>query len=121
MKKHILTVDDEAPVRELIAEALTYAGFRVTGVSSADEALQVIQKDPPALVITDLQLEAGDGFDLAERVKALAPNTPIILLTGVLFDPEIVKGPVWEKIAAYVEKTSSLEQIVQAVRRQIPS
>src|SRR3954469_14563892 len=106
MKKHILTVDDEAPVRELIGEALTYAGFRVTGVSSADEALQVMQNDPPDLVMTDLQLEAEDGFELADRVKAVAPQTPIILLTGVLFDPEVVKGPVWQKIAAYVEKTS---------------
>jgi DNA-binding response OmpR family regulator len=120
MPKHILTVDDEVEVRELIAEALTMAGFRVTGVSTAAEVMQVIAADPPDLLITDLQLEETDGFDVVERVKAVAPRLPIILLTGVLFDEEVVRGPVWEKIAAYVQKTSPLGHIVQMVTRHLP-
>lgn len=120
MPKHILTIDDEADVRELIGEALTDAGFRVTGVSTAAEALQVVHNDRPDLVITDLQLEECDGFEVAERVKAVAPQIPIVLLTGVLFDRDVVQGPVWQKIAAYVQKTTSLEQIVQTVTRHLP-
>jgi DNA-binding response OmpR family regulator len=121
MTKHILAVDDEPAVRDLICEALTMAGFRVTGASNASEAMQVLLGDPPDLIITDLQLEEGDGFDLVDRVKAAAPKTPIILLTGVLFDEEIVRGPVWEKIAAYVQKTSSLEHIVRTVKQHVPA
>ena len=120
MAKHILLVDDETEIRELLVEALTEAGFRTTGVSSAHEALQVVQNDSPDLVVTDLQLQEFDGFDVVERVKAIAPQTPIILLTGMLFDPEIVQGAVWQKIAAYVPKTSSLEQIVQSVKQHLP-
>lgn len=120
LPKHILTVDDETVVRELIGEALTAAGFRVTGVGTTQEALQVVQHDPPDLILTDLQLEDGDGFELAERVKAAAPQIPIVLLTGMLFDPEVLQGPAWAQIAAYVPKTSSLEQILQTVRQHLP-
>lgn len=120
MAKHILTVDDEPDVRDIVGEALVAAGLRVTAVSTASEAMLVVQNDPPALIITDLQLEECDGFDLVERVKAVAPNIPVMLLTGMLFDPEVVRGPVWQKIVAYVPKTSSLEKIVQTVKQHLP-
>lgn len=119
MKQHILTVDDEAQIREMLREVLTTAGYRVSGASTGEEALNIIRRDPPNLIITDLQLEESDGFDVIEQVKALAPKTPVILLTGVLFDPAVMQGPVGNKIAAYVEKTEPLERVLQAVRKQL--
>jgi CheY-like chemotaxis protein len=121
MTKHILTIDDEAQILELLREALTAAGYRVTGVSSAEEALQVVRADPPDLILTDLQLEETDGFDVIDQLKAVAPKIPIILLTAMLFDPEVIRGPVGKKIAAYVEKTASLERILGEVKRNLPA
>lgn len=120
MKKHILTVDDETEIRELLREILAASGYRVSGASSVAEAMRVVRDDPPQLVITDLQLEESDGFALVDEVKAVAPKIPIIMLTGVLFDPEVIRGPVGQKIAAYVEKTAPLERVLAEVRRQIP-
>lgn len=121
MKKHILTVDDESEIRELLREILTASGYRVSGASSVVDAMRIVKDDPPNLIITDLQLEESDGFDLVEQAKAAAPLIPIIMLTGVLFDPEVIRGPVGEKIAAYVEKTSPLERVLSEVRRQLPA
>jgi DNA-binding NtrC family response regulator len=115
--KHILTIDDETQIREILRQVLVTAGYRVTDVASADEALQVVQADPPDLIITDLQLEESDGFDVIAQMKQLRPQTPIILLTGVLFDPSVVKRLGEDKIAAYIEKTSSLERILGEVRK----
>lgn len=120
MKMHILTVDDESEIRELLREILTAAGYRVSGASTLEEAMHVVRSDPPDLVMTDLQLEESDGFELVEQVKTLAPKIPVIMLTGVLFDPEVIRGPVGEKIAAYVEKTAPLERVLEVVRRQLP-
>jgi len=119
MKKHILTIDDESEIRELLQAILSASGYRVTGGSSAVEALRVVRADAPHLIITDLQLEEGDGFELVEQVKAVAPQIPIIMLTGVLFDPDVMRGPAGQKIAAYVEKTSPLERVLQEVRKQL--
>lgn len=119
MAKHILTIDDEIEIRELLSLALTDVGFRVTSVGSAAAALEVVQRDPPQLIITDLQLEESDGFELAGQVKQVAPNIPVIMLTGVLFDRDVARGPAWQNIAAYLPKTQSLEQILQAVKKQL--
>lgn len=121
MKKHILTVDDESEIRELLREILTASGYRVTGASSVEEAMRVVKNDPPQLVITDLQLEESDGFELVEQVKGVAAQTPIIMLTGVLFDPAVLRGPVGKKIAAYVEKTSPLEHVLKVVAKHMPA
>lgn len=119
MKPHILAIDDEAEIREMLREVFATAGYRVSGASTGDEALEIIRRDPPQLIITDLQLEESDGFDVIDQVKALTPETPVILLTGVLFDPTVTLGPIGSKIAAYVGKNESLERIVQTVRKHL--
>ncbi|MES2693759.1 MAG: response regulator [Verrucomicrobiota bacterium] len=118
MPPHILIVDDEAPIRELLEELLARTcGYRVTPATSADEAMRVVESDCPQLVITDLQLEESDGFELADRIKAIAPNLPILLLTGVLFDRQALQATAGHKIAAYVEKTAPLARILSEVQR----
>lgn len=117
MKKHLLIVDDEANVRDLLDRFLSGSGYRVTAVASAAEATRVVQKDPPQLIISDLQLEDSDGLEMIAKLKSLLPDTPVILLTGVLFDPKVVRDVLSGKVSAYLEKTSPLSRILEEVRR----
>ena len=116
--KHILIVDDEPHIREILRHILTREGYRVSDVESAREAVDIVRREPPQLIISDLQLEEADGFELIDQVKQLAPDVPVILLTGVLFDPSVVQQLSQQtRIAAYLEKTSSLERILGEVKR----
>jgi DNA-binding NtrC family response regulator len=117
MQAHILLVDDEASIRELLREVLERAGYRITSVATADEAIAVVTNDPPRLVITDLQLEESDGLELTDRIKVISPKMPILLLTGILFDRDMLQDTVGDKIAAFLEKTSSLSRITHEVKR----
>ena len=117
MKKHILIVDDEANIRDLLEEFLTHNGFRVTTVPSAYEAQQTVKRDAPKLIISDLQLEDSDGLDMIEQLKSTLPKTPMVLLTGVLFDPKVVRETLSKKVSCYLEKTSSLARILHEVQR----
>ncbi|HWA87897.1 MAG TPA: response regulator [Opitutus sp.] len=117
MSHHILIVDDEAPIREMLKLALTKQGYRVTTASSTAEAGKVVKDDPPQLVITDLQLEDSDGMGLIARLKAAQPQLPVILLTGVLFDQQVVEETFADKISVYLHKTSPLSTIVREVKR----
>lgn len=119
-KKHILIVDDEANIRELLEEFLTHNGYRVTPVQSAIEAHKVARKDPPNLIISDLQLEDSDGLDMIKSLKETLPDTPMMLLTGVLFDPKVVRDTLSKKVSCYLEKTASLAQILVEVQRLLP-
>jgi CheY-like chemotaxis protein len=117
MQKHIIVVDDEAVIRELLAAFLTHNGYRVTTVSSAFEAEDVSGRDKPHLVITDLQLEDSDGLEMIGRLKSFLPDTPMMLLTGVLFDPKVVREVLNKKVSCYVEKTAPLSHILKEVQR----
>ena len=117
MPSHILIVDDEAPIREVLSEALACAGYRVTPAASVEEAMRIVVADTPNLVITDLQLEESDGFELADQIKGIAPDVPILLLTGVLFEDQAVHVTAGNKIAAVLEKTASLARVIEEVKR----
>ncbi len=120
MKKHILIVDDEAPIREILALMLDQKGFRVTEAASVTEAQQVVQRDPPELLISDLQLEDSDGLMMISEIKVKLPNLPVILLTGVLFDDDVVRDMLKKSVTAYLPKTTPLAKILDEVRRILP-
>ena len=117
MKKHILCIDDEADIRELLQEALTGRGYRVDTAAEPESAKKIVKEDPPQLIIMDFQIEEGDGFVLIEEFKKLAPNTPILLLTGAVFDRQVVRDTIQKKVAGYLDKTASLNTIVSEIQR----
>jgi DNA-binding response OmpR family regulator len=117
MKKHILSVDDEADIRELLQEALSMRGYRVSATGDVGEAKRIVKDDPPQLVIMDFQIEEGDGFMMIQEVKKLAPATPILLLTGAVFDKQVVRETILKTVAAYLDKTASLSEIVGEIQR----
>ena len=117
MNKHILSVDDEPAIRELLQEILSMKGYRVSTAATGREAKRIIEDDPPQLVILDFQIEEGDGFMLIEDMKILCPSTPILLLTGAVFDQGVVRDMINTKVAGYLDKTASLETIVNEIQR----
>jgi CheY-like chemotaxis protein len=117
MKKHILVVDDEESIRELLSIYLVGAGYSVTAVASLDAALEAVRQEPPDLIISDLQLEGADGLQTIARLRNAVPDKPVILLTGVLFDPKAVNEVLLSKVTCYLPKTCSLLLIMETVRR----
>ncbi len=119
MQKHILLVDDEAVICELLGQFLTSSGYRISTANNAVQALQIVRADPPQLIITDLQLEDSDGLAMVDQMKAALPNpnTPVILLTGVFFDPTVFRDTLSKKVSGYVHKTAALSEILREVQR----
>ncbi|MDI3404066.1 response regulator transcription factor [Streptomyces cavernicola] len=70
-KGHLLVVDDEPTVRELLPAALRYAGFDVDVAADGEEALQAAARRPPDLVLLDVMLPGIDGFEVIRRLRAL--------------------------------------------------
>lgn len=117
MKKLILIIDDEAAIRDLLARFLGDSGYRAVGVASAAAAHQLIKQEAPQLIISDLQLEDADGLVMIAGLKTALPNTPVILLTGALYDAEVVRDVLSKQVAAYLPKTSTLKRILEVVRQ----
>jgi DNA-binding NtrC family response regulator len=117
MKKHILCIDDEADIRELLQEALTHRGYRVDTAAEPESAKKIVKEDPPNLIIMDFQIEEGDGFTLIEDIRKLGPKIPILLLTGAVFDRALVRDTIEKKVARYLDKTASLSEIMTEVEK----
>jgi DNA-binding response OmpR family regulator len=80
---HILFVEDETLIRAMMCEALTDAGFVVSEAGDGDAALAKFREHRADLLIVDIGLPGSlDGWALAEEVRSLAPNVPIIFATG---------------------------------------
>lgn len=93
-KKHIIIVDDEQDILQLLNFTLTKEGYRVTSFSSGDKVLKAIEKDSPDLVLLDLMLPGIDGMELCRRIKN-NPETrpiPVIMLTAKTDESDVVSG-----------------------------
>lgn len=115
MKKRILVIDDEQSIRDVLTQYLVASHYQVTAVATSIEAVDEVQKQLPDLIISDLQLEDTDGLEMIGLIKAQHPDLPVILLTGVLFDPEVVRDILRAKVTRYIDKTASLSKLVEAI------
>ena len=82
---HILLIDDDPAVLDMVHSALAHYGMEVHAYPDAAQALELIQ-NPAApqfdLVISDIQMDGLDGFDVIHKVKATQPHLPVVLMTG---------------------------------------
>lgn len=81
--KHILVVDDEAPVRFLLEKILQSAGYRVTSVPDGTAALKAARETPPDLAVCDLSMPGIDGFTVCSMLKRNKMfGVPVLVLSG---------------------------------------
>lgn len=78
----ILVADDEAMMRNLLLKILESEGYRVTVVSSANEALENLKAENYDLLLTDVKMPGMTGFDLLKQVKVEWPEMVVIIMTG---------------------------------------
>ncbi len=79
---HILVVDDEPAITDLLATALRYMGYRVTTAATGLAALESAAARAPDLVILDVMLPDIDGFEVCRRLRAARDLVPVIFLTA---------------------------------------
>jgi DNA-binding response OmpR family regulator len=119
MKQHILVVDDEAPIRDLLTQFLTKRGYDVTTAATGAEAARLADEVSLNLVILDIALADADGLELLGQIKAGHPNLPVIMLTGMGFDEDLLNEALSKKASGYVSKTLPLDQLLLEVRRAL--
>jgi CheY-like chemotaxis protein len=86
--KRILIVDDDADLRRMFRLALTVAGYDVEEAGDGLDALQLVENNPPDLVVLDLVLRSLDGFSVQQELaaRAFTRHIPIVVVTGSTLD-----------------------------------
>lgn len=115
MAQLIMIIDDEAGVRELLADALKLAGFETVTAADAMVAQTLLRTTKPDLLIVDINMPLMDGFEFIERIRGNGDNTPALMLSARGDRADITRGLT---IGAddYVTKPFGLEELVLRVR-----
>jgi len=80
----VLVVDDDALIRSFEAELLSTEGYKVLQAQSAVEALRLAGTETIHLLLTDFQMPDVDGLELAQRLRSVQPETPVLMVSGSL-------------------------------------
>jgi len=114
-KPRILVVEDEAAIRDGLADVLVYHGYQVDAVADGKEGLAKALSGKYDLLLLDVMLPGRDGFSICDEVRKVDRDQPIILLTAKTSDEDIVNGL---SLGAddYIAKPFSIAQLVLRVK-----
>ena len=107
---HILVVDDEPAITDLLSTALRYMGYQVTTAATGLAALEAAATAAPDLVVLDVMLPDIDGFEVCRRLRAARDFVPVIFLSARDSEDDRVTGFV-RGGDDYVTKPFSLEEL----------
>jgi len=112
---HILVVDDETYITDLLALALGHVGFTVDTAGSVDAARTAITRRTPDALILDVMLPDGDGIELCRRLRSEGVRAPVLFLTARDATEDKVRG-LTVGGDDYVTKPFSLEELIARLR-----
>ncbi len=116
---HILFVDDDAKMCELLALYFEAKGLRLTAATTAAQAEGLIHATRFDLAILGVNLGGVSGLDLLELIKRETPAVPVLMFTGLEVDEDLVSKTLHGRAEGIIHKTQSLEGILTAVRWQL--
>ena len=115
--QHILIVDDEAQIRELLSAYLQKQGYRVSAASTSEEAMQSLKQTPVDLAVLDIGLANEDGLRLLAQIKVGYPSVRVVMLTGLGFVEDLLEEAQRKGADGYMSKVLSLDELHMAIQR----
>jgi DNA-binding response OmpR family regulator len=123
---YLLIVEDDPDILKLLDTTLTFRGYRVITARNGKEGLEIVQKEHPAIVITDIMMPKLDGFGLVHRLR-LNPETrgiPVVFITATFVTFEDKEFSLNIGATRFIQKPIDLERflitIVDLLKQEVP-
>jgi len=117
--RYLLVVEDIPDILNLLEATLKFKGYRVVTARNGEEALEALQKERPALVITDILMPKVDGFNLVHRLR-INPETrtiPVVFLSATYVAPEDKLFAQSIGVNRFIEKPVDLVKFLPIIER----
>ena len=114
---YLLIVEDDPDIRKLLDTTLTFKGYRVVTAPNGRDALDVVQKELPSIVIADIMMPHLDGFGLIHRLR-INPETrniPVVFITATYVAPEDKEFALNIGATRFIQKPVDLEMFLKTV------
>ena len=117
-KTKIFYVEDELFLGKIVRESLESRGFEVIMESNGGKAVEVFKKEKPDICVLDIMLPNKDGFAIADEIRDLDEEVPIIFLTAKTQTEDVVKG---FSLGGndYIRKPFSMEELIVRVQNAL--
>lgn len=114
---YLLIVEDDPDIRKLLDTTLSFRGFRVVTANNGREALEIVHKERPTMVIADIMMPQLDGFGLVHRLR-LNPDTrkiPVVFITATYVTPEDKSFALRIGATRFIQKPVDLDVFLKIV------
>ncbi len=115
---HILVVDDEPLIREIMRETLEQEGHRITEAENGKVAQGLIAQQEFDLIITDVKMPVMDGFALMKQLGSLTDEIPVVVITS-FSDVDVAVDAIRLGAYDYIVKPFNISQVMMSVRRAL--
>ena len=112
--KSLLIVDDDNPLRDRLARAMSKKGFNVIQAESVERGINLVKNSPPAFAVIDLRLTDGSGLDVVKEIRKSKKDSKIIMLTGYGNIPTAVAA-VKAGATDYIPKPADADDVENAL------
>lgn len=118
MQPSVYLIDDDNYLRKAMTQTLELAGFDVTSLASAAEALETLDANFDGIVVSDIRMPGIDGLQLFRRIATFDKDLPVILVTGHGDIPMAVQA-LQDGVYDFIPKPFAADRLVQSVRRAL--
>src|SRR5450759_2231211 len=114
-KLTVLAIDDEAGFLEFVGEALSCENVDFLSTTHPEEALAIVQKRHPPIILLDLNMPTAPGMEVLERILGIDPNVDVVMLTADYSTESAVRA-IQEGACDYLVKPITVERLRERVR-----
>jgi two-component system, response regulator, stage 0 sporulation protein F len=119
MKEKILIVDDQFGIRILLNEVFQKEGYQTFQAANGIQALEIVTKHDPDLVLLDMKIPGMDGIEILKRMKVMDPNIRVIIMTAY-GELDMIQEARDLGAITHFAKPFDIDDIRAAVRKHIP-
>ena len=112
----VALVEDDADLLHATTQLFELAGFAVVALDAAEAALAVVDRNFEGVVVSDIRMPGMNGLQLFDRVKAIDPDIPVILVTGH-GDVDLAVAALKDGVYDFIPKPYASDRLVEALRR----
>ncbi|MFJ5717206.1 response regulator [Neobacillus sp. NPDC093127] len=119
MKEKILIVDDQFGIRILLNEVFQKEGYQTFQAANGIQALDIVKKHDPDLVLLDMKIPGMDGIEILKRMKVIDPDIRVIIMTAY-GELDMIQEAKDLGAITHFAKPFDIDDIRAAVRKHIP-